>query len=161
MTEQWKPMPHEHSSLIACSWRVYGDPCDCSGTRWRNYGERPGDALALWALCDWFGRMVVPAAWISNDGLAAVTNEQRTRMHDCVAQSYDRPAYTTPQPAPVAKDVPDDTARVDWLEKHGGMIGINHVSYGDYRLYAGDMFDNLRAVVDAAMRASRREGGGT
>jgi hypothetical protein len=43
-----------------------------------------------------------------------------------------------------------DKERMDWLESNGGVIGIDHIGYGDYRHYAGGMFKPLRDVVDAA-----------
>lgn len=44
-----------------------------------------------------------------------------------------------------------DAKRLDWLEQQG-MIGIGHIGYGDYRLYAGKGFPKIREVVDAALR---------
>lgn len=42
-----------------------------------------------------------------------------------------------------------DTARLNWLEQRGGLIGIDHVGYGDYRHYAGPGFKPLRELIDA------------
>ena len=47
-----------------------------------------------------------------------------------------------------------DAERIDWLEKQGE-IGIGHIKFGDYRYYAGDPFDTVRSVIDAAIAQER------
>lgn len=59
-----------------------------------------------------------------------------------------------------ARDAADpwrDTGRVDWLEKNGGVIGIDYLQFGDYRYYAGESYPSLRKVTDRLMQEWERD----
>lgn len=50
-----------------------------------------------------------------------------------------------------ARELEADARRLDWLESHGGMIGIDHTAYGEYRYYAGTpWFKSIRETIDRA-----------
>lgn len=51
----------------------------------------------------------------------------------------------------------EDAERLDWLEQHGGLIGIDHIACGDFRYYAGDGFKPIRDAIDAALIARKQE----
>jgi len=42
-----------------------------------------------------------------------------------------------------------DAERLNWIDEQG-LCGFGHVGYGDYRVYCGKPFGNVRLAIDAA-----------